>query len=433
VTPIIPRISYYDPSIGQIESPTINQRKKYGITDEPAGQLAYDMNLAVTYLHVAWGGQLWANGFFFDAVYCEGSLPRPTPAQLIKTAFDTINAQYGTKFTIRLVSMPWSVYMSEWRARKLPYFVGGWLANYPDAHDFAFPFMHSIGAFAKWQGNKGKTSFPNQAVDDLIESGIASTNPATRQAIYTQLQHYYVNFTPGFMTSQPTGRHYERDWVRGWYDNPIYPGNYIYDLFKATMSIIYVDVAITNFAAPDKFQVNFPVPDNPGIEPYPPPVSVTVTRLDTNGYVSSLGVVIGVSLIDVSGRETVLSVEFAILAIGVSYTANFFSFLQDANSPIVPGVYTVTARVRVRSGFAIDINATNDVAAKAGVTARYLMGDANCDGSVDMADISICIDAFMTDPTGPSWDIRCDLNTDSSIDMADVSFMLGAFMTSFDP
>jgi len=59
--------------------------------------------------------------------------------------------------------------------------------------------------------------------------------------------------------------------------------------------------------------------------------------------------------------------------------------------------------------------------------------DVNHDGTVDMADISMCIDAFMTVPGIPAWDPRCDINIDGSVDMADISLLVEAFMTTPSP
>jgi len=57
---------------------------------------------------------------------------------------------------------------------------------------------------------------------------------------------------------------------------------------------------------------------------------------------------------------------------------------------------------------------------------RSLFCDVNYDGSVDMADISIMIDWFMTSP--PNWDPNCDVNNDNTIDMADISIAIDNFM-----
>lgn len=432
VTPIIPGLTYYDSSIGQKEDPSIDQRKMYGISTEAPGQLAYDLALAKTYMQAAWGGAVWANGFTMNAVYNEGNLPRMVAAQLMKDACDYFNAQYGTLFTINLVSIPWSVYKLEWKARTLPYFIVGWLADYPDAHNFAFPFMHSVGAFSRWQGVMGVNSFPNQYVDDLIALGIGTVDPVQRAANYTLLQHYFADEQPALIISQVAGRHWERDWVQGWYFNPINPGNYIYDLWKAILvTPVDVDVAIVAYDAPSKFEVNFPVPENAAIEPFPSPVTVTVEYVQ--GGVPALAVVIAVSLVDSTGREVVLDVDFALLGVGETYTAEFYSFTQDSAAPILPGTYTLKFLTLVSSGFANDINMANNIVQIPDIEAAYLMGDVNCDGSVDMADISLCIDAFMTDPTSTAWDITCDLNADDSVDMADISIMIDAFMTVFDP
>jgi len=244
VTPIIPEISYYNSSIGQLENPVLDQRKKYGINGEPAGQLAYDSAFAVTYLQAAWGGQLWANGFTFDAVYNEGNLARQTAALLLKSAFDQINAQYGTKFTIKVTSIPWNSYRILQRTRFMPYCISSWFADFPDAHDFAYPFMHSLGFFSYLQGFKGVTGFPNQAFDDHVNAGFVTDSPVQRQGNYSWLQQNYVDFCPGFVTSQATSRHFERDWVRGWYYNPFYSGNYVYDLWMEFTGPDFRDVGI---------------------------------------------------------------------------------------------------------------------------------------------------------------------------------------------
>jgi len=429
VTPIVPGLTYYDPAIGVKEDPSIDQRKKYGISDEPAGQLAYDLDLARTYLQAAWGGAVWANGFTMNAVYNEGNLPRMVAAQLLKDACDYFNAHDGRQFTINLVSIPWSVYKLEWKARTLPYFIVGWLADYPDAHNFAFPFMHSVGAFSRWQGVKNYNSFPNQYVDDLIALGIGTVIPSERQGNYTELQQYFADEQPSLIISQVAGRHWERDWVQGWYYNPINPGNYIYDLWKAiTVTLEYVDVEITNFVCPTAVYIGFPAPGF--IEPLPSPISVTVHRKDANGDVPNMLVIIAVSLTDAGGREVVLDVDLASLVVGGTYTADFYSFLQDTAALILPGAYTCSAKVLVQSGFAQDTDLTNNEFVQVALV-NAIPGDVNADRSIDMADISMLIEAFMADPNSPNWDAGCDLNVDASVDMADISLCIDAFMQSY--
>jgi hypothetical protein len=54
--------------------------------------------------------------------------------------------------------------------------------------------------------------------------------------------------------------------------------------------------------------------------------------------------------------------------------------------------------------------------------------DVNGDGSIDMADISLLIEAFMTSPGEHNWNPLCDINNDRSVDMADISAAIDHFM-----
>lgn len=55
-------------------------------------------------------------------------------------------------------------------------------------------------------------------------------------------------------------------------------------------------------------------------------------------------------------------------------------------------------------------------------------GDANGDGTVDMADVSIIADAFLAEPGHPLWNPDADMNYDNSIDMADISIVVDHFL-----
>jgi hypothetical protein len=50
--------------------------------------------------------------------------------------------------------------------------------------------------------------------------------------------------------------------------------------------------------------------------------------------------------------------------------------------------------------------------------------NTNGDGKVDMLDISLVIDAFMTYPGDSRWNPRCDVNLDGVVDMLDVSMVI---------
>lgn len=57
----------------------------------------------------------------------------------------------------------------------------------------------------------------------------------------------------------------------------------------------------------------------------------------------------------------------------------------------------------------------------------YRSTDINSDGKVDMQDISLEVDAFLTEPGHPLWDIRCDIDYSESVDMIDIALVIADF------
>jgi hypothetical protein len=57
----------------------------------------------------------------------------------------------------------------------------------------------------------------------------------------------------------------------------------------------------------------------------------------------------------------------------------------------------------------------------------YRSTDITGNGKVDMQDISVAIDAFLTEPGHPRWDERCDIDYDNSVDMFDIALIMADF------
>jgi hypothetical protein len=62
-----------------------------------------------------------------------------------------------------------------------------------------------------------------------------------------------------------------------------------------------------------------------------------------------------------------------------------------------------------------------------------LIGDVNGDRIVDIADISIIIDAFLTVPGDPLWNPLADINHDSLVDIGDISIAIDNFLKTWSP
>lgn len=166
---------------------------------------------------------LIANGFKINLIYNEGNIPRLDAVILMKQGIDALNI---STFHVTYSSLPWPTILAEFWNLVLPYTFIGWLADYPDMHNFAMPFYHSAGDYASGQG------YSNPTMDALVVSGIQTPDGPARAAIYRQIGLLAVTETVNMPISQGIGRHYERDWVTGWYFNAIYPGNYYYNLWK---------------------------------------------------------------------------------------------------------------------------------------------------------------------------------------------------------
>ncbi len=164
---------------------------------------------------------LWDTGFTLTFAYPISSHPQYL-AELLKSGIENLNP----KFHVQLTGISFSDYVSAIFNRHLPLFVLGWLADYPHAHDFAYPFYHSKGTYASWQ------AYSNPEMDALVDAGMMEIDPTVRRTIYHAVQVLAIEDCPSVMVFQPLSRHFERDWVVGWYYNPSSPGIYGYNLWK---------------------------------------------------------------------------------------------------------------------------------------------------------------------------------------------------------
>ena len=124
----------------------------------------------------------------------------------------------------------WANFVDKAQRRLMPLFSRGWLADYPDPHNFAFPLLHSKGDYPATQ------KFSNPEFDRLVEEGNAETDIAKRKVIYAKLQDLAFDEAPQLYLQDAVRYRTQRDWVKGWYNNPIFPdspyGSYFYTISK---------------------------------------------------------------------------------------------------------------------------------------------------------------------------------------------------------
>ncbi len=112
----------------------------------------------------------------------------------------------------------------------MPIFDFGWLADFGDPENTAREYMHSEAPLASMQ------NYNDTHVDQLVDLGLSQPDGPERNATYQELQYIYWRDVPSLPLFQSTGRRWSRDWVKGWFYNPLYSGPYYYDLYKEAAS-----------------------------------------------------------------------------------------------------------------------------------------------------------------------------------------------------
>ena len=193
---------------------------------------------------------VWTSGFEMTITYNTGNIPRETTTEMLRDGVQAVFSTYGGgPVSISVLGVPWPTYLGELVGYPLfrslmPIFVIGWLADFPDAHNWVVPYMHSAGDFSGFQ------SYGNATIDALIAEGISTPDGPAREAIYYELQQIYYDDCPSIGTSQAYGRRWQRDWVQGWYWNTIVPqggGGIAYTLWKGLTGDITGDNIVDIF------------------------------------------------------------------------------------------------------------------------------------------------------------------------------------------
>ncbi len=195
-----------------------------GLTGYNPAAPAYEYNRtrAEEYFRAAYNGEVWNKGFRFTLTYNNGGAESRLACENMKRNVEAMNL----KFHIDLRGVDWPVYLENTQSRKMPLFTRGWTGDYPDPHNFVFPFYHSKGRYPLVQG------FVNPELDRLIEAAVSKTSPAERAELYARIQKTAYDGVVQLYTAHPKGIYAMRDSITGFYDNAVFMGVYFYPLSK---------------------------------------------------------------------------------------------------------------------------------------------------------------------------------------------------------
>lgn len=190
--------------------------------DDSFKRYEFDLEKAKKYFKKAWGGQVWEKGFKFTMTYNTSGEMRQIASEILKRNVESLNP----KFKIDLRGVTWAAFLEKTANRQMPLWTRGWVADYADAHNFYFPFLHSNGRYALAQG------YNNPKVDKLVEEAVTQTDPAKRRELYKKAHNLMYEDAMQIYTVHPTGLWAMRDRVKGFVDNPVYMGIYFYPMYK---------------------------------------------------------------------------------------------------------------------------------------------------------------------------------------------------------
>ena len=173
----------------------------------------YDTDLATEYFKKAWGGKVWEKGFKMEILYNTGNDEREAGVRMLCESLKSINPN----FIATARGIQWSEYVDLNRKKMLPLYFMGWLPDYPDPDNFLNPYMYSNGYFAN------KAGYKNEEADKLILAASIELDPEKRKSAYYRVQEIWLEDAPGVAISQPYGRTYLKDWVKGYFYNPMTP------------------------------------------------------------------------------------------------------------------------------------------------------------------------------------------------------------------
>jgi len=210
----------------QAQGPIIAGMMGYREGEPPL--FSYDLAKCEEEFKQAFDGQVWDNGFYMQLAYNTGNDTRRLASEILKAGIETVNPD----FNISVVGMPWPVLLNSRRARKLPIYVGGWLEDFHDPHNWVHPFLHSQGAYGR------VINMPEDVAaefDALIEEAASYTTVEERRPIYEEIQLKAQEEAVVIWMYQPVGRYHFQESIKGFYFNPAYQAktySYIYALSK---------------------------------------------------------------------------------------------------------------------------------------------------------------------------------------------------------
>ena len=438
----------------------------------------YDIDIAKAQAHLdaAWGGEVKSKGLIMRLSYNIGNTPRQTLCEMLAYGMTNL-IQWGPNAVVDIqpIGVPWATYMPEMRAKNMVLFSVGWLADFPDPHNWFSPFMDPRGTYPSrqnvvygldpesmnWPSGAKKppytdalgytvTEINNTYIVTVISEGVKVADPAVREKLYNELFDIYIAEATQLPTVSQRRRHYERSWVQGYSgtfnENAIAVGYYAYTLYKeAAGTVISVDVSATDTIA--NLTVAYPY------------VQVYEGSMVLNGkpawinYTVHMKYVTGESDIQVlmalkrtAPDGSFFFPIFRTITLGPDdreWTEEFDWYEDGVATDLVPpgrgiitaGDWTISLYVSPTAAGANEVedtNLANNIANHAQIVkAREWKEDLDGNGAVNILDIAAAAKSFGAQPGEERWDERADIDGNGAVNILDLAKIAKDFQKTF--
>ncbi|WP_231580364.1 ABC transporter substrate-binding protein [Marinitoga sp. 1155] len=196
---------------------------------------AYYYNTAIRYFKDAFNGDLWERGFKITILYNVNNFSRQKVAEILAESLKNINS----KFEIKVKEVDWPTFLDARNNGKMPLYVLGWLADYPDPNNFIYTFYHSNGTYGYYYGekytqfaNKSQAFFDGKSLNEIIIDATEESTINFREDIYIKIQKFVISEGINVPLYQPLKNKVFREWLKGFEFNPIVPGDDFYKYEK---------------------------------------------------------------------------------------------------------------------------------------------------------------------------------------------------------
>ncbi len=168
-------------------------------------------------------GDIWTTGFRVQMAYNQGNATRQTVAEILAGNLAEVNEL----FSLETLGLPWASYLRSQRAFQLPIMTAGWQEDIHDPHNWYQPYTTGTYGARQRLPDDVKAQFK-----DILDRGIAETDPEARHQIYLEANQLYYDLAVGAPLVISTSHSYRQRWVHGEWLNPIFSNLYYYPIYK---------------------------------------------------------------------------------------------------------------------------------------------------------------------------------------------------------